>query len=307
MVKKFRLILVFAGALLCACAQTLDTVGESDLELCLDPVPVPLTKAYVFPRETHLGVSVWEYHTGAWQSGTLAVDGVEFAVKGSAGEGAEGGYWRAQEPVFWPAGSAHVGILAYAPYGTAARVNAHEGVVWEHVNARASGLDNLLYSEPRTDLSLGVNGQLVILPMKNAAAMVGFSFKSKLPEGAHVSVTKIQLTKVGCSGSFRSLPEPEWALDAAPEDVVFFEGSEVLQRDYTPVGSPIPVIPQLLEGTVTVTLDDGFSPWTLSKKLPATLIEGGRHVSITASILDDDIAFMTEIIEHIDDAQEGGE
>lgn len=200
-------------------------------------------------EEPSYGVSAWYLDEAAdWNSAAESAE--KFLVMERLLR--NGNLWYPESGTNWPSNRYRLTCIGFAPFEAAAECDPLRGVVFDEVDTSQDPGD-LRYSEPQTDLSKSRNGGLVTLPMIPALGQVAFRVRGVSGyEATRVYVRRIVLEGIALHGSFHSLPDPAWEISDDRSSLVVFEGE--IQVGYTPqnTGEPRRIIPQELEGTISV-------------------------------------------------------
>lgn len=270
--------------LLSACTVKVPVDNSPELTLQFDPVMYVASKAETapgqYPDGQPFGVSAWVYEPGAAWDGTEATP---FLTDARISE--QGRVWEPIPGVLWPDKRHRLAFQAYAPYGAAGGIDVRTGVTFPGVDVTRNQTD-LLYTAPVTGLSGESVGGVVNLPFRHALCLVDFQLRCNAAEGERAVVSGVSLDGIGCTGSFRSLPQAEWALEGDARELVFFEGSQDLGHTNHPVGEQRWVIPQFARACVAVQLvyHDFWGNETAMDLRSAPLdipLESGRHYTFS--------------------------
>lgn len=210
-----------------------------------------------------------------------------------------GSLWYPETVIDWPSKQYTVACIGFSPYDAADACDLTDGVVFRSVDTSDDPGD-LRYTEPRTGLTKNRNGGIVVLPMLPALCEVEFRVRGVTGyEATKVHVRRITLNGVCLKGEFRSLPEPLWTPDRSPESLTFFEGD--LQAVFEPqeAGTARRLIPQQLNGTVTVEYEFEAPSETRLQQVDTTEpvkrnLEAGRRYIFTLAISPAGVEILSE-------------
>ncbi len=253
----------------------------------------------IYPEALPFGVSAWLLPEGQ-SFADHAAEASEFLTRCEvAYDGAE---WSCVPTKEWSPKTTRLSFIGYAPYDAAAGCDAVRGVVFDNVDTSLEQTD-LLYTDVVADRSKTESGGEVALPFRHALCRVDFRVKNLVADDEKVVVRSITLDAAAQCGSFHSLPEPAWQLDASRAPITFFEGEA--PTDHTPreAGRSVLMLPQELDAPVTVEYDYTASHGVvlhqrLSTKTVTTRLEAGRHYVYTLSVGIDEVKFLLEVIEN---------
>lgn len=290
------LLLVLAG-----CTQDHKNVYDPEMQLLFHPVMYVPTKAEVsndYPENQPFSVTVWTLDKEQqWNAGAISAD---LYLSEALAYKNDSEHWSLTDDTLWPARDKRSTVIAYSPSEAFEGCSSTEGAVSTYdMNLTQA---DLLYTEPQTDLDKVECGGVVVLPFKHALSQVKFNVKNRVDKSEEIIIKSITIDNVRSSGSFTSLPEPEWVLAEDMMPLPFFEGEQKTRSIPDPIGKTWNVIPQLLNTVVTVEYeyrtasDTGFTQ-TLKTCEMCTDLEQGRQYNYTLSVGIDEVQFLLEIIE----------
>lgn len=217
--------------------------------------------------------------------------------------------WAFGQNVMWPSKNQPLSFSAYSPCDEQCAVSQDKGVQWS-TDVLQEQVD-LLYSHVEVDRRGNVDGNVVHLPFSHALCQLRFRVKNRVDNtGAldplnrpdKITVNKITIDGVKHSGSFCSLPSPQWTLDDDKAPLPVFEGTYQTAGVPEPIGTAWLMVPQEFDTAITVDFCyTTFANTTITqviKTVPLkTRLENGRDYIYTLSVGIDDVKFLQELIE----------
>lgn len=217
--------------------------------------------------------------------------------------------WAFDTNMMWPGKNQPLSFTAYSPCDEQCAVSLDKGVQWS-TDVLSEQVD-LLYSHVEVDRRGNVDGNVVHLPFSHALCQLFFRVKNRVDNtGAldalnrpdKITIKKITVDGVKHSGSFRSLPSPQWTLDDDMAPLPIFEGTYLTSGVPEPIGTVWLMVPQVFDTTITVEFQyTTFANTTITqviKTVPMkTSLENGRDYIYTLSVGIDDVKFLQELIE----------
>lgn len=248
------------------------------------------------PQTNTFGVSAWYLDEDiSWYAKTN--DAVPFLSASQLIQ--NGSIWYPESGIDWPSIQYKVTCIGFSPYEAIDACNQTEGVVFREVDTSVDPGD-LRYTEPQTDLSKNRNGGIITLPMKPALCEVDFRVRGSVGyEDTNVYVQKIVLNGLRLKGDFQSLPSPTWVLGPEAESLTFFEGDLLVDYEPRAVGAARRIIPQKLNGTVSVEYefetpsDDRLHQVETALSIERNL-EAGRQYTLTLMVSPTGAEIITE-------------
>lgn len=217
--------------------------------------------------------------------------------------------WVLEEEVLWPGRNQVLSVTAYSPHDEDCEVDREKGVQWS-TDVLEEQVD-LLYSHIDKNRKGNLNENIVHLPFSHALSRVSFYVKNRVDNtGAldvlnrpdKITVKKIFIDGVKHSGSFCSLPSPQWTLVDDVQPLEIYDGSYLTTGTPEPLGNVWLMIPQKFDTQIYVEFQyTTFANTTITqhiKTVPLTAtIEPGRDYIYTLSVGIDDVLFLQERIE----------
>ena len=274
------LLLAAALGCLCSCTRAQRDTYDPEVELRFDPVLLVATRSDGrFPEDRDFGVRLWDYSPGdetpSW-NGFLPLTKISF----------DGTKWSPASSMLWPASSRRIAVQAHFPYGRADAMDLENGICFRDVDVERDQTD-LLYSDLLRNLSKD-DGGVIHIPFRHALCFVDITLRTNAQAAEKVVVKNVSLLNVGTKGNFRSLPEPGWTLSGERHGIELFHGNETLGPLHRTIVSGIPMIPQVLDAPLHVTIEftgtEGFTR-TISVDSPPLnkRLECGRHYTLSLS------------------------
>ncbi|MBO4985473.1 MAG: fimbrillin family protein [Bacteroides sp.] len=265
-----------------------------------------------FPTSESFGVRAWALPDGqSWSEGSR--EATEYLPLSEAKsrevlisdttlrETVKDTLWMIGEETSWPSKYQSLTFLAYAPFSANCECDATAGI--QYSTDMLENQTDLLYTAPHSDKQKIKDGWVVQLRFEHALCLVKFRVKHRVEESEQITIRRISIDEVRHKGSFRSLPSPQWSLDASLTPLTFFEGEERADALPQPIGNYWLMLPQQLETRVTVEYDYTTAAQTgITQRLQTvplrTNLQAGRSYTYTLSVGIDDVKFLEEIIEH---------
>ena len=304
--KLFRLIhaamipAIIVGIMV-SCVKINGTIEDFDVELAFEPAifsPVKVEAKGLYPKGVDFGVTasmldascVWAKNFSEAES-FLVNEEVEQV----------GNMWMPLSRCNWPDISKTLTIIAYSPYSSSTVCNFTDGVVFNGVNT-VEKEEELLYTEPLTDLHKDIYGGVVSVPFKQALCSVGVKVKNLIGLNEKIEIYGIRFNGIRYEGNFHSLPYPSWDLTDSKTNLQFYNGVYESTQYPVTIGNSHKVIPQTLNGVFEVdfryyTESGTFLDQTVSTRTVETCLEPGRNYSYTLSVGIDEVRFLLEVID----------
>ena len=248
------------------------------------------------PETNTFGVSAWYLDEGiSWSNG--ADEAQAFLETSRLVQ--NGNFWYPESGIDWPSIRYSVSCIGFSPYEAIDACNLTEGVVFRQVDTSTDPGD-LRYTEPQAELSKSRNGGIITLPMKPALCEVDFRVRGSVGyEDTKVYVQKIVLNGLRLKGDFQSLPSPTWVLGPEAESLTFFDGDLLVDYEPQAVGDTRRLIPQKLNGTISVEYEFMAPSETRLHQVETALpiernLEAGRQYTITLAVSPAGAEIMTE-------------
>ena len=297
-------IVSYLVLMLTAASCTVDHKNDYDPQMQLEfhPVMYVPTKAdaeaEVYPEGQPFAVSAWtldKIYNWEVNAGEATKYLLNEPVLFSDNNG-----WNIECGALWPEKGQKMTVIGYTPVEAFDASTSEQGATC-HYNMLTSQ-DDLLYTDPQTDMDKVENYGVIVLPFKHALAQVDFRVKSRVLQNEEIIIKSIKIDEVKHKGNFTSLPQPTWQVEDAETSLVFFEGEQATRNTPAAIGRTWNVIPQNFSTKVTVEYEyrtaanTGFT-LTLKTCELETKIISGRNYTYTLSVGIDDVKFLLEIIE----------
>lgn len=287
--------------LMCSCVKDKEDVVDYDVVLQFNPAIYSQSKATLggsYPDGVPFGVAAVSYDASlSWDSnggrGETFLSDEKVVL--------EGDHWLPESRCNWPHVLKNLAVVAYSPYGAAARCSVTDGVLFSDVNTLENPVD-LLYTEPIADLHKGVYGGVVALPFKHALSSINVKVKNLVDTLDRVVIKGIRIGGVKYKGSFSSLPYPAWEIEEDATSLVFYSGSHDSTQAPVSLGESFLIIPQRLDTVFEVdfryyTSAGTYLDMSLSTRKVETMLQPGRSYTYTLSVGIDEVKFMLEVID----------
>ena len=209
--------------------------------------------------------------------------------------------WTIEEEVMWPPHNETLAFIAYSPATAVCGCDTESGVTYS--TDITEDQTDLLYSQPCSDRNKVEHGWVVPLQFCHSLCRVDFRVSSRVSKDERITVKSITINALRHKGTFTSLPEPRWKLDASMVSLTFFEGSEEVGHEPQKIGCYWLVPPQMLDTEVTVEFEYTTAAQTsitqkLSTRPLEVMLKPGFTYTYTLSIGIDDVRFLQEILEN---------
>lgn len=296
-------IFTYIAMLLVAAGCTLDQKREydPDMQLCFQPVMQVPTKVDLkdnYPAGQPFSVSAWTLDKElSWSENAAEAD---MYLSGATVIVNDNDVWSLPDKELWPSRDKRLTVIGYSPVEAFGECSVEKGATCTY--DIMTGQDDLLYTEPQTDLDKVECGGTMIMPFYHALSQMNFEVKNRVRKEEEIIVKSIKVDGVKHCGSFTSLPTPEWETEDSETQLVFFEGAEMTTNNPSEIGQTWNMIPQLLDTKVTVEYEyrtasnTGFTQ-TLKTCDLNTNLKPGRRYTYTITVGIDEVQFLLEIIE----------
>lgn len=314
MTDRKAIYVVAAALLLSGCTIDRPLEYNPELRLMFQPdmfMHVSHDEVTHFPADEDFGIAAWMLPEGlSWAEASESAESFlpvskacsmeVFITDTTLRDTVKDTLWMVSEDTLWPDACSALTFIAFSPYDAACSCDRTDGVTWT-VDALEDQTD-LLYTAPQADMHKVNDGWVVPLRFEHAMCRMDFRVKHRVEPDERITIRSITVDSMHHKGTFRSLRNPMWTLDASQTPMTFFEGSHEAEPLPQPVGRYMMTVPQTLDTFVTVEYEyTTFAGTSISRKMSTvplrTRLEPGRSYTYTLSVGIDDVKFLQEIIE----------
>lgn len=291
--KKTRLIFGFA-LVLASCTIDRSETFDPEIGLAFQPAmyrQMDGGRPDGYPQDLPFGVSIW-----------LNAGGTNASLLEDAQVNPGKDLWSCSNAVLWPARGTDMSVVAYSPFGRAAKCSSQDGVVFAGVDVSADQTD-LLYCDAQSGLEKMACGGVVSVPFKHALCQISFRVYNCVERPEKIELKRLSIRGAYCKGDFHSLQQPQWQTSGDKCQFVFFEGLQTTASEAEFVGKSILMVPQTLDTVIDVEFEYYTTGGThitqdIESTALKTALKPGFHYIYTVGIGIDEVHFQTELIEH---------
>lgn len=294
-------LLTVCVGLLGSCVKDNEDIVDFDVALQFNPAilaQVKDAKSSTYPQETPFAVTACTLPSNTlWQNKYAAAEPFLNREKVEY----KNGMWLPASNCNWPHITKSLSVIAYSPFDANAQCSVVDGIEFNNVNSLETEND-LLYTDPVTDMHKNTYGGVVALPFKHALSKISIKVKNLVDTTDIIQVKEIRLPGIKHKGSFKSQPEAQWDLQDDKTELVFFSGIHKSIQAPKPLGETFKIIPQKLDTHFEVdfryyTAAGTYIDMSLSSRKVETYLQPGRSYTYTLSIGIDEVKFMLEVID----------
>ena len=299
---KIRFSYILLMLLATGCITNHKEEYDPEMKLLFHPVMQVQTKTQYsiehYPEGQPFAVNVWTLEKEqCWRHNAEDAD---IYISGEYAYMSDADRWALMDDHLWPEREKKVTVIGYSPVRSFGSCTSFHGASCTY-DMRESQED-LLYTDPQTDLDKVECGGTVIMPFYHALSQVDFEVKNRVRDDEEIFIKSIWIDGVRCCGTFNSLPVPTWELEEDEMELLFFEGHQPTSNNPIEIGTAWNIIPQVLSTKVTVEYEyrtaanTGFTLMLKTCDLQTNL-KPGRHYTYTLAVGIDEVQFLLEIIE----------
>ena len=298
---KVTLSYILLVLLLSGCITDHKIEYDPDMKMLFYPVMQVPTKADAeedYPAGQPFAVNVWTLEKGqCWCHNS---DRANIYLSAENVYMSDPERWALLDDQLWPARAKKVTVIGYSPVRAFDKCTSYDGASCTY--DMEENQEDLLYTEPQTDLDKVECGGTVTMPFYHALAQVDFAVKNRVRNDEEIIIKSNTIDGVKSTGTFTSLPTTTWEIEDEEMTLVFFEGNQPTTNNPTEIGCTWNIIPQVLSTKVTVEYEFRTSAntgFTLRLKTCdlQTNLKPGRHYTYTLAVGIDEVQFLLEIIE----------